>query len=86
DVRTSHEIVRRQITIMVEDVIRTAQTNIEALQPQCVDDIHNAGRMLIGFSGAMRDKEKLLKSFLYKNLYFHESVIRIRKSADQIVR
>eukprot|EP01132_Coremiostelium_polycephalum_P008215 gene8215-10097_t len=86
DVRTSHEIVRRQITIMVEDVIRTAQTNIEALQPQCVDDIHNAGRMLIGFSAAMRDKEKLLKSFLYKNLYFHESVIRIRKSADQIVR
>lgn len=42
--------------------------------------------MLIGFSGAMRDKEKLLKSFLYKNLYFHDSVIRIRKSADQIVR
>lgn len=86
DVRTSHEIVRRQITIMVEDVIHTAQTNIEALQPQYVDDIHNAGRMLIGFSEAMRDKEKLLKAFLYKNLYFHDSVVRIRKSADEIVR
>ncbi|SDN83464.1 deoxyguanosinetriphosphate triphosphohydrolase [Phyllobacterium sp. OV277] len=86
EVRTAHEIVRRQITIMVEDVIRTAQSNIDALQPQTVDDIHNAGRMLIGFSGAMREKEKLLKAFLYKNLYFHESVVRIRKSADKIVR
>ncbi|MGO4448987.1 deoxyguanosinetriphosphate triphosphohydrolase [Phyllobacterium sp. TAF24] len=86
EVRTAHEIVRRQITIMVEDVIRTAQFNIDALQPQTVDDIHNAGRMLIGFSGAMREKEKLLKAFLYKNLYFHESVVRIRKSADKIVR
>jgi dGTPase len=86
DVRTAHEIVRRQITIMVEDVIGSAQINLDALQPQSVDDIHNAGRTLIGFSDAMRDKEKRLKSFLYTNLYFHESVVRIRKSADEIVR
>jgi dGTPase len=86
DVRTSHEIVRRQITIMVEDVIRSAQANLEAVRPQTLWDIHDAGRTLIGFSAPMREQEKMLKTFLYKNLYFHESVMRVRKSADRIVR
>jgi dGTPase len=86
DVRTSHEIVRRQITIMVEDVIRSAQANLEALKPQALSDIHDAGRTIIGFSEPLREREKALKAFLYKNLYFHESVVRVRKSADRIVR
>ncbi len=86
DVRTSHEIVRRQITIMVEDVIRAAQANLETVQPQTVDDIHGAGRTIVGFSAPLREQEKMLKAFLYKNLYFHESVVRVRKSADRIVR
>ena len=34
----------------------------------------------------MREEEKSLKAFLYKNLYFHDSVMRVRKSADRIVR
>lgn len=86
DVRTSHEIVRRQITIMVEDVIRTARASLDALKPQKVSDIHDAGRTIVRFSAALREQEKMLKAFLYKNLYFHESVVRVRKSADRIVR
>ena len=86
DVRTSHEIVRRQITIMVEDVIRAAQANLETVNPQTVDDIHGAGRTIVGFSAPLREQEKMLKAFLYKNLYFHDSVVRVRKSADRIVR
>ncbi|MDR6632531.1 dGTPase [Phyllobacterium sp. 1468] len=86
DVRTSHEIVRRQITIMVEDVISAAQANLETVRPQTVDDIHAAGRMIVGFSAPLREQEKTLKAFLYKNLYFHDSVVRVRKSADRIVR
>ncbi|WP_114428963.1 deoxyguanosinetriphosphate triphosphohydrolase [Phyllobacterium bourgognense] len=86
DVRTSHEIVRRQITLMVEDVIRSAQADLNTLKPQTLSDIHDAGRTLIGFSVPLRDQEKMLKAFLYENLYFHESVVRVRKSADRIVR
>lgn len=86
DVRTAHEIVRRQITIMVEDVIRHAQACLDALEPRSPHDVHTAGRMIVGFSDSMRTQEKALKAFLYENLYFHESVMRVRKSADRIVR
>ncbi|MEP7455682.1 deoxyguanosinetriphosphate triphosphohydrolase [Phyllobacterium sp. SB3] len=86
DVRTAHEIVRRQITIMVEDVIRQSQASLDSLQPETIEDIRNAGKSIVAFSGPMRLQEKALKSFLYKNLYFHENVLKVRKSADEIVR
>jgi dGTPase len=86
EVRTAHEVVRRQITIMVEDVIRQSQANLDALKPRSTDDVRTAGQSMVTFTGAMRLQEKTLKSFLYKNLYFHESVVRVRRSADKIVR
>src|SRR5690606_22515203 len=53
--RTAHEIVRRQITRMVEDVIRSAQAALAEVQPQSVEDVHRAGRTLVAFSPAMAE-------------------------------
>ncbi|WP_420962345.1 deoxyguanosinetriphosphate triphosphohydrolase [Brucella sp. IR073] len=86
EVRTAHELVRRQITIMVEDVIGQSQMNIAALQPASVEEVRGAGMALVTFSPDMARAEKELKRFLYKNLYFHEKVISARRSADRIVR
>src|SRR5262245_39569059 len=85
-VRTGHELMRRQITVMVEDVISTAASNIAALQPQRVNDVHAAGRPIVTFSVEMSAAEKLLKDFLYKNLYRHAEVMRVRAGAEEIVR
>src|SRR5690606_21527652 len=41
-VRTGHELMRRQITAMVEDVISTAKSKLDALAPQSSRDVHNA--------------------------------------------
>jgi dGTPase len=68
-VRTGHELMRRQITQMVEDVIATAAQNIAATDPQSTDDVHRAGRTMVTFSPEMAAAEKTLKAFLYKNLY-----------------
>jgi dGTPase len=85
-VRSGHELMRRQITLMVEDVIVTARATLEALHPTDVADIHNAGRMVVTFSAAMAVAERELKSFLYANLYRHPSVMTVRAGADQVVR
>ncbi|MCO5145782.1 MAG: deoxyguanosinetriphosphate triphosphohydrolase [Aquamicrobium sp.] len=84
-VRTGHELMRRQITVMVEDAISTAQANLEALAPQGVAAIHDAGRPVVAFSGEMAAAEKELKTFLYANLYRHPDVMAVREGADQIV-
>src|SRR6185295_9687223 len=48
-VRTGHELMRRQITAMVEDVIVTAHAALNEVAPQDVAGIHNAGRAVVTF-------------------------------------
>ena len=85
-VRTGHELMRRQITAMVEDVISTARRNLDEIAPDIVAAIHAAGRPVVTFSPAMAAQEKELKTFLYANLYRHPDVMEVRKGADRIVR
>ncbi|MDG4870229.1 deoxyguanosinetriphosphate triphosphohydrolase, partial [Guyparkeria sp. 1SP6A2] len=60
-VRTGHELVRRQITIMVEDVIEEAQRRLAVAKPQSVEDVHGQSHALVAFSDTMRTDEKVLK-------------------------
>jgi len=85
-VRTGHELLRRQITRMVEDVIVTAGATLEQMAPRSPEDIHAAGRTIVAFSSQMAAREKELKAFLYRNVYRHPDVMKIRSGADQIVR
>lgn len=85
-VRTGHELMRRQITIMVEDVISTSASVLSEIRPGSVEDVHSAGRSIVTFSPEMVEAERALKTFLYKNLYRHPDVMRIRADADQIVK
>lgn len=84
--RTGHELMRRQITAMVEDVIATAQANLARIRPESSEDVRRAGETIVRFSDEMRAKEQSLKSFLFANLYRHPQVVRVRAGADQIVR
>ena len=85
-VRSGHELMRRQITAMVEDVIATAGKAVREVAPADVGGVHGAGRMLVTFSPAMGAAEKELKAFLYRNLYRHPSVMSVRAAAEQVVR
>ena len=84
-VRAGHELMRRQITAMVEDVIATAQKNLDKIRPRGPEDVHDAGRALVCFSAEMAAREKALKTFLYANLYRHPEVVEVRRSAERIV-
>src|SRR5690606_41820970 len=63
----THELVRRQITMMVEDVIITAREKLDRLAPQSPDAVRAAGETIVTFSGAMAEHERELKRFLYKD-------------------
>ncbi|MGC4025889.1 MAG: deoxyguanosinetriphosphate triphosphohydrolase [Mesorhizobium sp.] len=84
--RTTHELVRRQITAMVEDVITTTSANLDRLKPQSADDVRGAGETLARFSEQMAAAESQLKRFLYANLYRNPVVMRVREEAEQAVK
>ena len=81
-----HEIMRRQITLMVEDVITVAQRNIAQIRPESADDVRGANRSFAAFSPALQSADRSIKSFLYKHLYRHAEVMRVREQAAAIVR
>ena len=84
--RMIHEIMRRQITLMVEDVIGVAQENLARLKPDSPDDIRAAGVSIATFSPALSDADRTIKSFLYANMYRHPDVMRVREQASIVIR
>ncbi|RWE81155.1 deoxyguanosinetriphosphate triphosphohydrolase [Mesorhizobium sp.] len=85
DVRTGHELMRRQITMMVEDVIVSTTANLARIKPDSADAVRVAGETMVTFSAEMAAFEMELKAFLYKHLYRHSEVMRVRNEAEQIV-
>jgi len=83
--RLIHEIMRRQITDMVEDVIATAQAGLRRLKPGSSDDIRQAGETIARFSPALAQADHTIKAFLYKNFYRHADVMRVREKAARLV-
>ncbi|MBY0612258.1 MAG: deoxyguanosinetriphosphate triphosphohydrolase [Beijerinckiaceae bacterium] len=83
--RTIHELQRRVITRFVEDVIAESETRLTALKPQRAQDIRLAGAPVIAFSARMAAADRSIKGFLFPHMYRHETVVRIRVGATQIV-
>lgn len=89
DIDLSHlgyEIVRRVITLLVEDVIGEAERRLVALNPVDAAAIRHAPQPVVTFSAAMAEADRAIKGFLYPRMYRHPRVMRIRANAGQIIR
>jgi len=83
--RLINEVMRRQITAMVEDVIAVTQANIARIKPESADDVRHAGQTMAHFSEEFAAADRETKAFLYAHLYRHPEVMRVRESATRIV-
>lgn len=83
--RMLHEVTRRIIGKMINDVTSHSQQNLMQLKPESADDIRNAGKTTISFSENMRNEDKTLKKFLMTNMYRHYKVNRMSSKARRVV-
>lgn len=83
--RRVHEIVRRLIGVMVNDVFFESGRRLLEKVPADTDSVHGLDSALVDFSGAMADNDKALKGFLFPNMYRHERVTRMSDQAHQVV-
>jgi len=83
--RFTHEIMRRQITRMVEDVISVAQRGLAEIKPKSATDVRLANRVIATFSDEMSETDRQIKAMLFKRIYRHPEIMRIRAGAGQIV-
>ena len=78
------ELIRSQIGVMVNDVIAETQARIAAAGIETAADVRGAGQ-LVGFSPAMREDERVLKRFMYANLYHHPVQLAAAQAAHGVV-
>jgi dGTPase len=84
--RRIHELTRRLITRMIEDVIAQSRRYILDIEPGSADDVRHAGRPVIGFSAAMAEADRAIKAFLNPRVYRHARIMRIMTEAEQVVQ
>jgi dGTPase len=84
--RRVHELVRRLIALMIEDVIAHSQRLIAQSGAASVEDIRKSGAPVIGFSPAMAAADRAIKAFLSQRMYRHARVVRIMDEAEAVVR
>jgi dGTPase len=84
--RRVHELIRRVITRMIEDVTTESRRRIEELAPAGAEDVRRAGSAVVGFTPAMAAADRAIKDFLWPRMYRHRRVQRIMEDAEQVVR
>jgi dGTPase len=83
--RLVHEIVRRMIGRVVEDLVAASQAELDAERPDSPEAVRQAGRRLVRFSPEVGAAHAELKRFLRERLYRHNRVIRMTTKAQRTV-
>lgn len=86
DRRLIYEINRRMIGTVVTDLIETTRHTLDALQPDSIDAVRNAGEPLVKMSDEVFEQHLSLKKFLNRHLYMHEQKLEMTARVQVIVR
>jgi dGTPase len=83
--RLAHELLRRLITRMIEDVASETEQRLVDLAPGSAVAVRHAGHAVGAFSPAMSEADRAIKGFLYPRMYRHQRVNRIMAEAEAVV-
>src|SRR5690242_10551590 len=83
--RRAHELVRRLITRMIEDVLTESTRRLDAIAARSAADVRDAAGPVVAFSPAMAATDQAIKAFLLPRMYRHERVMRIMGDAEALV-
>lgn len=86
DNRLRHEMIRRVIDRLIEDLKKQTFANLQAFNPKSSDDIRAAQHGVVGFSPEIGQANQMIRKFLYKNLYSHWRVNRMSRKGQVLVK
>jgi dGTPase len=84
--RLTHEVVRRFIGRLVEDVVGESRQRLGSAAPTSADEVRAAGSAMIGFSPMMASTDRAIKEFLWTYMYRHPRVTDVMSHAEEVVR
>jgi dGTPase len=84
--RLTHELVRRLIGKLIEDVVEESVRRFGAAAPTSSDEVRAATAPLVAFSAMMASTDRAIKEFLWTNMYRHPRVVGVMDKAEEVVR
>jgi dGTPase len=84
--RLVHEVVRRMIDYLVNDLIDASSQSVAAAAPASVAEVRVRSEPLLRFSDEVRAEHLELKRYLRDHLYRHYRVLRMTNKARKVVR
>jgi dGTPase len=84
--RMVHEVVRRMIDYLVNDLISASEAAIAVAAPASVADVRARSQPLLTFSDEVEAEHLELKQYLRQRLYKHYRVLRMTTKAKRVVR
>ncbi|MBB3770406.1 dGTPase [Angulomicrobium tetraedrale] len=84
--RFIHEIGRRVITALIEDVVAETSRRAALTQPTSAEAVRHSGAALVGLSPRLVAAERAIKAFLFPRMYRHPRVMAEMNAAGEVVR
>ena len=78
-------LVRELLGLMIDDAVQHTAAALESHGISSVADVRSASGKLVGNSPALAPQLKELKSYLYRNFYYHYRLIRMTVKANDIL-
>ena len=80
-----HQVIRELIGLEVNSMISSTINRLEESRVRTLDELQRLPSNVVGFDESMREKNRALKSFLYRNMYRHYRVVRMQKKAERVL-
>ncbi len=84
--RLVHEVVRRMIDYVVNDLVDASRASLATAAPVDVEAVRARPEPLLTFSEQVREEHLELKRYLRQHLYRHYRVLRMTTKARRVVR
>lgn len=80
-----HMIIRDLTGMQVTSMINTTAKKIEISKVKTANEFQSLKTNVVGFDDEMQNYNRILKDFLYKNMYHQYRVVRMHKKAERIL-
>ena len=79
------QVLRKSMSLMIEDVYNNTNKNILDLEIKSKQDLQNCNNFIVTFSPVMQFEANEIKSFLFDNVYNHQNLLEKRKNVEKII-
>jgi dGTPase len=82
---TRHQIIRELVGLEVNSMIYSSKEKIDISGVKTHLELQSLPYNVVGFDDLMKKRNRILKDFLFKNMYRHYRVVRMQQKAERVL-